>query len=76
MPGVGRLVVIGGNKHMNYWLFTVTEKKVDGGWLKAEEIFNQRISDKFWGLGERTPNRRNIRQGDRIVFGNTPLKPD
>lgn len=53
---------------MNYWLFTVTEKKVDGEWLKAEDIFNQRKSDKFWGLGERTPNRRNIRQGDRIVF--------
>jgi predicted RNA-binding protein len=51
---------------MNYWLFTVTEKKLEG--LEAEDIFNQRISDKFWGLGERTPNRRSLRQGDRIVF--------
>ncbi|HEY0171241.1 MAG TPA: endonuclease NucS domain-containing protein [Pyrinomonadaceae bacterium] len=54
---------------MNYWAFTVTEKKnVDGENLKAEDIFNQRISDKFWGLGERTPNRRSLRRGDRVVF--------
>jgi predicted RNA-binding protein len=53
---------------MNYWLFTVTQKKVDGETLEAEDIFNQRISDEFWGLGERTPNRRSIRRGDRVVF--------
>jgi predicted RNA-binding protein len=51
---------------MNYWFFTVTEKKADG--LEAEDIFKQRTSDKFWGLGEKTPNRRNLRRGDRIVF--------
>ena len=53
---------------MNYWAFTVTEKKVEGGTLQAEDIFKQRTSDKFWGLGERTPNRRSLRRGDRIVF--------
>ncbi len=53
---------------MNYWLFTVTEKKVDSDTLEAKDIFDQRTSDKFWGLGERTPNRRSIRQGDRVVF--------
>lgn len=53
---------------MNYWLFTVTEKKVEGETLPAEDIFKQRVSDKFWGLGERTPNRRALRHGDRIVF--------
>ncbi len=41
---------------MNYWLFTVTQKKVDGETLEAEDIFKQRTSDKFWGLGERAPN--------------------
>jgi hypothetical protein len=51
---------------MNYWSFVVTEKKMEG--LTAEDIFNQRISDKFWGLGEKTPNRRSLRRGDRIVF--------
>lgn len=53
---------------MNYWAFTVTEKKLDGGTLHAEDIFKQRTSDKFWGLGERTPNRRSLRRGDRVVF--------
>jgi hypothetical protein len=53
---------------MNYWLFTVTQKKVDGETLEAEDIFNQRTSDEFWGLGERTPNRRSVRRGDRVVF--------
>lgn len=53
---------------MNYWLFIVTQKKVDGEILEAEDIFKQRTSDNFWGLGERTPNRRSLRQGDRIVF--------
>ena len=53
---------------MNYWLFTVTQKKVDGETLEAEDIFKQRTSDKFWGLGERTPNRRSLRRGDRVVF--------
>ncbi len=53
---------------MNYWMFTVTHKKADGEILEAEDILKQRISDKFWGLGERTPNRRYLKQGDRVAF--------
>jgi hypothetical protein len=53
---------------MNYWLFTVTQKKIDGETLEAEDIFKQRMSDKFWGLGGRTPNRRSLRRGERVVF--------
>lgn len=53
---------------MNYWMFTVTRKKVDGEILGAEDILKQRLSDKFWGLGEGTPNRRSLKQGDRVVF--------
>jgi Endonuclease NucS C-terminal domain/EVE domain len=26
------------------------------------------MSDQFWGLGERTPNRRALKKGDRLVF--------
>jgi len=60
---------------MNYWIFTVTSHKSDGREFTAEEILKQRIEDEFWGLGEKTPNRKNLEQGDRIVFyvGN-PLK--
>jgi len=53
---------------MNYWLFTVTQKKRNGEILEAEDIFRQRQKDEFWGLGEKTPNRRNLRRGDRVVF--------
>ena len=53
---------------MNYWLFTVVQKKPEQGWVTADEIFQQRLVDKFWGLGERTPNRRYLQKGDRIVF--------
>src|SRR6266487_220218 len=61
---------------MNYWIFTVTQRRVDGETLEAEEILKQRLADKFWGLGERTPNRRSLKQGDRVVFyvGGVPLK--
>jgi len=51
---------------MNYWIFIVTEHKEVG--LKAEEIFLQRMTDSFWGLGEKTPNRRNLVQDDKVVY--------
>jgi hypothetical protein len=41
-------------------------KKAEG--LEAEDIFRQRMLDRFWGLGERTSNRRSLRTGDRVVF--------
>ncbi len=53
---------------MNYWLFTVTQKKTDHGSLSAEDILKQRLTDRFWGLAERTPNRRALQKGDRVVF--------
>lgn len=52
---------------MNYWVFTVKDRKGAGESLTAEQILRQRLSDKFWGLGEKTPNRGAIRRGDRIV---------
>jgi RecB family endonuclease NucS len=53
---------------MNHWLFTVTQKKTDGGAFDAHQILKQRLDDMFWGLGERTPNRRYLKAGDRVVF--------
>jgi len=53
---------------MNYWLFTVTQKKIDSGTLSADDVLKQRLTDKFWGLGERTPNRRHLQTGDKVVF--------
>jgi predicted RNA-binding protein len=53
---------------MNYWIFTVTIHRDIEGTYSAEDIFAQRMGDQFWGLGEKTPNRKNLREGDRVVF--------
>ena len=53
---------------MNYWIFTVTSHKLDGETLIGEEIFRQRMTDGFWGLGEKTPNRGSLRKGDKVVY--------
>ncbi len=53
---------------MNYWFFTVTNKKADGEVTAAEEVLKQRLADAFWGLGERTPNRKYLQKGDQVVF--------
>jgi len=53
---------------MNYWIFTVTEHKIDDKTFTAEEIFDQRMKDRFWGLNEKTPNRKNLTKGDKIVY--------
>jgi hypothetical protein len=51
---------------MNYWIFVVTSHEEHG--VTGEEILRQRMQDKFWGLGERTPNRKSLQAGDQIVF--------
>ena len=53
---------------MNNWIFIVTQHKIDGELLTAEAILTQRVNDLFWGLGEKTPNRRALKKGDRVVF--------
>ena len=53
---------------MNYWIFIVTTQESDGREFAAEDVLRQRIEDEFWGLGEKTPNRKNVEQGDKIVF--------
>jgi hypothetical protein len=53
---------------MNHWIFIVTQRKSSGKIITPEEVFNQRMQDKFWGIGEKTPNRKNLSLGDNIVF--------
>lgn len=53
---------------MTHWFFTATQKKIDGEVITAETILKQRLTDEFWGLGERTPNRRYLQKGDQVVF--------
>jgi len=53
---------------MNYWFFTTTQKRIGDEIVTAEEILKQRLADSFWGLGERTPNRRHLQKGDEIIL--------
>ena len=53
---------------MTNWMFIVTGRKYDGETFPADQIFGIRFEDKFWGLGAKTPNRKNLKKGDRVVF--------
>ena len=50
---------------MNYWIFVVTSREPN---LSGREIYRLRMEDQFWGLGKRTPNRKNLEAGDQVVF--------
>lgn len=53
---------------MNYWIFTVKDAKIETFRKKGIEIYKQRMSDAFWGLGKNVSNRARLREGDRVVF--------
>ena len=53
---------------MSYWIFIVTGHKVDDETYTPEDIFQQRMNDRFWGLAQKTPNRKNLQKDDRVVF--------
>jgi hypothetical protein len=36
--------------------------------FKAEDVFSTRMADSFWGLGEKTPNRKYLSEGDKVVY--------
>lgn len=48
----------------SFWIFVVK----DHDSLKAHDIYTIRMKDKFWGIGEKTPNRKRLGMGDRVVF--------
>jgi predicted RNA-binding protein len=52
---------------MSDWIFCVTAHK-EVGISDPEDVLKQRFNDQFWGLGEKTPNRRALKAGDRVVF--------
>lgn len=53
---------------MTTWVFVVTAHKIGGKLYSPNEILDLRFKDRFWGLGEGTPNRKLLKQGDRVVF--------
>ncbi len=54
---------------MNYWIFVANYWKLpDGSWLDSRDIVRTRAEQRFWGLGEKTPNRKSVSRGDKLVF--------
>ena len=37
---------------MKYWIFTVTKHKLETESYTADDVYNQRMEDKFWGAGQ------------------------
>lgn len=52
--------------YSNYWIFIVTDHTEMN--LSAENIYETRMRDKFWGLNQHTPFRAALRKGDKIIF--------
>jgi hypothetical protein len=50
------------------WVFVVTAQKIDGKPYSPNDILSLRFKDRFWGLGENTPNRKLLKKGDQVVF--------
>ena len=53
---------------MAYWILTVKKWTVGAETHTGEEIFNLRMKDGFWGLNEKTPNRKNLKENDSVTY--------
>jgi hypothetical protein len=52
---------------MSHWIFCATAHR-DEGISDPLEIIERRFRDQFWGLGKKTPNRRALKAGDKVIF--------
>ncbi len=54
---------------MAYYVFQVSDQSAYGKQRKAIEVFNFLVRDRnAWGFGKHTPNRKVIKQGDKVLF--------
>lgn len=53
---------------MANWIFIATTHQTNSGELTGRQVLETRVKDEFWGLGERTPNRKALKKGDRVIF--------
>lgn len=54
---------------VNYWVFVVNDwTDKDGNKHRAREIFQTLMSDKIWGIGDKTPNRKSLSAGDKVAI--------
>ena len=53
---------------MDYYIFVIKDQKLNEEWWTADKVFKKIMKDEFWGLAEKTPNRNNLKKGDKVVF--------
>ena len=51
-----------------YFVFIVNDAQGVSKRLPARKIYDQLMKIRAWGIGERTPYRKNLRKGSRVVF--------
>lgn len=54
---------------LNYWIFVVNDwTSKSGRKYKGREIYDILMEDEVWGIGDNTPNRKNLAAGDKVAF--------
>jgi len=51
-----------------YFVFIVNDAQGVSQRLSARKIYDQLMQIQVWGIGERTPYRKDLRKGSRVVF--------
>ena len=51
-----------------YFVFIVNDAQGSHGRMPAREIYDQLMKIQGWGIGQRTPYRKDLRDGSRVVF--------
>jgi len=51
-----------------YFIFIVNDAQGVHGRVPARHIYDELMKIKSWGIGQRTPYRKDLREGSRIVF--------
>jgi hypothetical protein len=51
-----------------YFVFIVNDAQGVSGKLPACRIYEQLMKIQAWGIGERTPSRKELQEGNRVVF--------
>jgi hypothetical protein len=51
-----------------YFIFVVNDIRKEGYFLSAREVYDKLMATAIWGINERTPNRRELLAGTKIIF--------
>jgi len=50
------------------WILTATNREFKGSKIPGRSIFQQRMQYKIWDLRTGTKNRKNLKEGDKVIF--------